>query len=104
MAPVSDGTYVKAHGELHHLGLVRPRRTVGVVIALRIVCPYGPTPFSSDNLRLASTEQRRKLPSDTGAMPPKILLIPYRCVETSFMQYKKWISARKTEAFLPLKG
>src|SRR5512147_3247945 len=99
MAPVSDGTYVKAHGELHHLGLVRPRRTVGVVIALRIVCPYGPTPFSSDNLRLASTEQRRKLPSDTGAMPPKILLIPYRCVETSFMQYKNVDFSPKNRGF-----
>ena len=53
---------------------MHPRRTFDLAIPCRVASPQSPTPFHQVSVRLASTEQCGKPPSDTGVMPQKILL------------------------------
>jgi hypothetical protein len=53
-------------------GLLRLRRTIGLIIPRRVASPQSSTPFHQALPRLVATNPLGKLPRDTGVMPAKI--------------------------------
>src|SRR5277367_4789687 len=77
MTPVSDGIREMAPDGFHHQGPDAPSAHRRPGYPLSGCVPAEPDSVSPGSLRLAPTEQDGKRPSDTGVMPPKILLYEF---------------------------
>src|SRR5229473_3299993 len=73
MTPVSDGVKERTPDGFHHQGPDAPSAHRRPSYPLSGCVPAEPDSVSPGSIRLASTEQPGKPPSDTEVMPPKIL-------------------------------